>query len=699
MICLHCGSELTTSEFQARSADEASSILISCPNCPLDVSKLGLELPINKPHIHIKRFDRLKRIPNSIYSSETTVTRWVTLKLDTYPNIDTVVFQSASCSNALDQHGNLMKSYTSGMWQHKSSYETRRLTIAPSADIVDMVVCDDTVLGEDMYVDFEFAELNADMYQCFLVKRVGNLSIWLNTDSDNSDSIHDAIHWLYLRYYTPSSLRNYIPTAILSSMSNLSARAYDAHPDSIDETEYQYGPKVDGERMWLTRIGVVWLTSRRLKGHEIKGWYIDKTIDSEMCSPYGPVIDYELLLGHNDISIDVLMDENSKVSSERRNLSDIQQQMDLLRLKFPILNRVETREFRSSIGAAQDDCKVVKYPTDGIVGIPHHGVDMIKVKSIKSMELEVINGNILCSEDKLEICQITDGQIYEDGTIIEVGFQIINQRLHPIHFFVRPDKTKANSSEAISNIVASGLSKVSDNIIRKTIWRYSNEIRAEIHNKVNKITSGKRIVLDIGTGDGQSIDTYITNETLSYIFIEPDEAKCINLRRRLKIRHVYTDPRSILSYIPQMKAGKLKYHILNCKLIDLLDDRDIIRELMPQLRCAVACFSAQFIASNISTFILASVPFMGCCYMYDNVESGEYILHEGGLIMRRLDEERAMVQWGKDNPYFEPALEKFDLPPHGLHVSKATDMVEFQSQRETMHLKSTCDHISILLTL
>ena len=85
--------------------------------------------------------------------------------------------------------------------------------------------------------------------------------------------------------------------------------------------------------------------------------------------------------------------------------------------------------------------------------------------------------------------------------------------------------------------------------------------------------------------------------------------------------------------------------------------------------------------------------------MYDDIAPGESIIDESGLIMKRLDEDRAMVQWGKDNPYFEPAIEKYDLPPHGLHVQRATDVIEFQTQRGTEHLKFVCDHIFILLSI
>jgi hypothetical protein len=698
MRCLHCGSTYTVSQYQSRSADEASTILSSCPNCPLDVSRLDLDFVIPAPHIHVKRFNRT--IPNRVIlsPSDTTKDNWVSLDIGDYDDMDNVIFEPAKCMNTLNAEGTLLRWYSSGIWQNHCVLETYNQKIGPSVALMQLEISHVIVSPDDLYTSFEFCKLDTEFWECFLIRKDKTLSIWCHIDSCDADTIHDTIHWLYLRYSKLKSLKNYIQTSILASVSNLSARAYDAHPSSITQNEYRYAPKADGERIWLTRIGIVWVLTRRLKDHEIKAWYIDESIDIMSATGYGPIIDYEFLLGPKDIFIDVLMDEHGKVSSERRNLLNIELKMQELYTMFPILKRIDIRSFRDTIDEAQRDCESVTYPTDGVVGITHNTVDMIKIKSIKSMELRVSEHTILVSDDGTAICEFDNEHGYADGTIVEVGFQVIDKKINIVHFFIRPDKLKANSSTAIYDIIASGSSKLSSDTIRTAIWRYSNSIRSDIYERAHSIKSDKRLILDIGTGDGQSIDNYIKDDSTSHIFVEPDESKCMNLRRRLRLRNIYTDPGSISSVMPQLKTGKLKYHIMNCKLQDIFDNEGVTRELLSQLRCAISCFSSQYITKQIFRFISSSVPFMGCCYMYDDIPIGGSIVDEAGLIMRRLDDELAMVQWGKDTPYFEPAIERYDLPPYGLHVEMATNIVPFQAQRGTEHLKSVCDHIFILLS-
>jgi len=105
----------------------------------------------------------------------------------------------------------------------------------------------------------------------------------------------------------------------------------------------------------------------------------------------------------------------------------------------------------------------------------------------------------------------------------------------------------------------------------------------------------RRIILDIGTGDGQSTDDHIRSTEYSYVFVEPDQSKRQSLKSQLRVKQILTAPRQVLQFLSQLKTGKAKYAIVNCKLDDLLDDPSIRSVLLQELKCAVACFSAQFI--------------------------------------------------------------------------------------------------------
>lgn len=54
MKCAACNSKFTTIEYQARAADEAQTVIETCPKCPLDAGKLTLEWK-EEAHTHLKR--------------------------------------------------------------------------------------------------------------------------------------------------------------------------------------------------------------------------------------------------------------------------------------------------------------------------------------------------------------------------------------------------------------------------------------------------------------------------------------------------------------------------------------------------------------------------------------------------------------------------------------------------------------------
>lgn len=695
MQCVACNSKLTIIEYQARSADEAQKSITTCSKCPLDASKFNKKSENIIPHIHMKRFQRYKQNKIQVDISNTTSEYWIMILADTFVESDTIPSQSAECYNVLDSNANLYRRYISGPWKDNYVRETSRTLIGPNTYIIQYSTATTNELNTERYSHFKYSISDTIRFDQELLNIKIPSMLMIKLSIKNAALIQQYLTEMYLKHYRLLSLKDYMSPIILGGLSSMSAKAYDA--SSVNEMAYSFSTKPDGERFWLTRIGIVWILSRRLINHSIIGWYIDNSISLDQTSHHGPIIDIEMLIGHPPILIDVLMDENGNICSNDRNRDSIWIKFHQLQNIFPYLRSVHAREFVSTKALAQGQCNTVDYPTDGIVALSHDGVDMIKLKSVKSIELSVSDDNLLTSADGKAMFQFTEDTNFGIGSIVEIRLSISNHTFEIHDILMRSDKITANTSDVISSIVDSTSDILSDTAVRTRINRWSDKIRLHLYSEAHKIKSDRRIILDIGTGRGQGLQHYMDTSDHSYILVEPDTAKCMMLQRALKLTSFISNPISIKRYIPSLKTGKMKYCIMNMTLQTIMDDRIIFPELSPAIKCVVASFSAHYITDVFNTFEISRIPFIGSCYIYDDIDIGESIANGSSISMTRIDEDTARVKWGTNQAYFEPTIDISFLPGN-MTVTPALHIAEPDTYRGIEHMMSLCEHLRVLRT-
>jgi hypothetical protein len=674
MKCLACGSILETIEYQARSADEAQRSVTTCPKCPLNATKLDIWSDPRPSHIHLKR--SIAKTTNQVkFKPKSIVTKYLVsgkTSLSWDPSM-----KEATCSNAIDNNGYLFRQYTTGPFINMCFHELKESSLGPNVKMTTIHTTGLTMDRADSYTYFTYKHVEEN--EKLLLISYDKISVWIVVmlEVDTSDKLQETLELMYTKYIKLEFLNDHIPRTQLDSMANLSARASDAA--SVPKDQYLFSTKADGERLWLSRIGCIWVFSRRLMKHAIVGWHVDINLRDISNGKYSPVLDVEMMIGHKAILIDVLMLSDGSFAPQNRTIEWIYEQFDNLCFDFKYLDSIHKRSLRKTYELAKTDCSTVNYPTDGIVALPIVGIDMIKLKSIKSIELMLVSDGILQSAEGIPILQIKDYKSYEIDAIYEVGISIKGTDYTIHHLFRRPDKPKANGIDAIRSIIESAFIRLPDNATRMALWRWSNEVRAEVYSRARAMLPGKRIIMDIGTGDGQSSDNHMKSSGCSFILVEPDERKCESMRRRLGIKSYEKDPRILIRLLSSLKTGRMTYCIMNCTIQSILDDDAVSSMILPELKCAVACFSAQFVVNYISRFTSASIPFLGTCYLYDGIGIGESIINTGGISMTRVDDDRAVVTWGRDQPYFEPCIESDDFPA-GVILTNASRIVEFPSQ-------------------
>lgn len=398
-------------------------------------------------------------------------------------------------------------------------------------------------------------------------------------------------------------------------MSNISSRAYDAAEAPKDSRFYA---KCDGERLWLSRIGCAWVTSRRNLEHKIVSVSLDE--GSHYCEDrkVGPLLEIEYIVGYGSIFLDVLMDHEGNTAKASRNMEDVQETFRKVKTQFPYLEYITVRELFQELKEAQDKLSSLPFPCDGLVAVPRHGIDVKKIKEEKSVELRLNEDNTLETSDGRKLFRMNDktnrGKV---GDIYEIRLKIVHGSLITKRVIRRPDKVVPNSYDAVRNIVLSAKSVPTKFEVRTELWRWSNLLRETIYSKAFSIDNRKRIVLDIGSGDGQSSDEYLRNKHCTYILLEKDEQKCKRLCARLGTRRTSKDPRALIPAMSSMREGRCKHFVLNCTLTNFLHDEVASKIIINEIRCCVACFSAQFVVEDLNFLASVGILVVGCCYLYD----------------------------------------------------------------------------------
>ncbi|EED11867.1 hypothetical protein TSTA_110470 [Talaromyces stipitatus ATCC 10500] len=157
-----------------------------------------------------------------------------------------------------------------------------------------------------------------------------------------------------------------------------------------------------------------------------------------------------------------------------------------------------------------------------------HGVmDLLAVKDVRSVELEV-RGASLLSSDNDERMQVDGPHRFVDGSILEVRFSVEPKaKAVVIHdMFYKPDKPHANDTVACKEIISCALrgTQAPGDIQRRVASTWCSNLTAMMCSAAWSTRRDGNIVVDFGSGGGQSLDVLKDNALGSYILVQPDKA-------------------------------------------------------------------------------------------------------------------------------------------------------------------------------
>lgn len=707
--CTACGSILETIEYQARSADEATRVTTTCPSCPVDASKLNLSY---RPKLYprgltgsVRRNRRMSERQSLSTSRKVWRVKVEVTRGDMYTDTGTkhitssVNFdRSRSISSIKDIMGEVRYQVT-GVNEGKCETIANAsvLGFGASLEVVQLYDVGEskqalTRVHSGYYQVLDTCDASVTFLYRDAVTNKNVIIVQSNVQLDNN-SAAKVVTDLYSVSCVPRSLNNYLERRDISEYANLCPRAWDV--STPPTSGYKFTSKPDGERMWLVLYGLFWYGCTVDREKKIVKWWCDPYCDTPALKQV--VCDTEYVSGYGFIFIDALTEMNGKAVPVIRDLDyslNIAREIQDVYTNSPLI----VREYFSDNNSAQDYSGKQPYPTDGTLGIRDGSTETVKIKPVKGIDLVLSPGGALVTNEGDTVAVVSEHPQSYVGKVVEVRFTAKpnDTRITVLDIFPRTNKSNANSTEAAMNILRSCVETKSTMDKERTIaLKWCNLLCTKIIDRALAVDDTKHIVLDVGTGSGQSLDRLRKNESVSFIYLEPDEKRAVAISRRSGAK-LFNDISDIGSKIMALKTRRMKHIVINAPLKDLTDNEELCKALMPELKCVIATFSAQFVITELRVLRdKYTVKTFGCMYTYDWAVDG--ILVDGcGASMKITHDDVATIQWGSEKVYEEPVTYEADY--YGLgNVVLGSDILALPTGVDSGAPSAVCKHIRVMV--
>lgn len=707
--CTACGSNLATIEYQARSADEATRTTTTCPNCPIDASRIST---VYVTRDHPRGFNGPTRLTRTLSTTHdiVPVRRICRIHVDASTTVQGVNVQtkhitspiSAYRSKSLgdvDDMKNRIHYQVTGMLQGycESVVATTRLGFGAYMEVVQVYKPQGNEAFGIKVSQGKFGIISSDnsnttyMYASSVTNK--NVVIVQYDTVVDLPVAAKKVCELYATVCVPKHLSNYIERRFVKELANLCPRAWDV--PAPPTKGYKFTSKPDGERMWLVSYGLFWYACETERDRPIIKWMYNGNSAYPVQRPV--VCDTEYTIERGFIFIDSLTEVNGKQVPVIRDIDyaiDVFHQLKGINSIVPIT----LRQYFDSNDDAIKYSFTAPYPTDGTLGIRDGSTETVKIKDTKAVELLLSPDGSLLTSDGDTVAVISDYDPSYVGKIVEVRLTASanDTYISVSDIFPRTNKTSPNSTQAVENILQSCVQFQSATDAERTmILKWCNTLCKSIVDRALSCNDTKHIVLDIGTGSGQSLDRFSFTESVSFIYVEPDERRAMSTARRARAKLI-KDPLELGSMLRSLKTRRLQQVVLNCTLADVLSNEELSDVLMAEIKCVTCTFSAQFVVEQLRVLRdKYNCKIFGCMYTYDDVVNN-VLVDSCGAVMKLIDEVTASVKWGNEE-YQEPATYDYDYYGLGTIV-RGSDILSLPTGADADNPADVCKHVKVIMS-
>lgn len=710
-FCKACGSEVVQKSYQMRAADEVSTLTWSCDSCPVDESRIRFSDPIVHSHSSYPRVFHNRSVSEPTYICSAPVRSYLyvelilseprSLPLSGCRVLDNVRHRKSVLDQSTGRKVSAHR-YIAGAHAGYTVTVKEKTVLSPRCKVMKAEVYSNNV-SED--TDKEEKEgtvrtvtvaggRDAYLYSTD-VSGKKLYSAVLKVGEGGDAELRIALVALHSVQQFWPDIRSFVSKDYLSVINNLSPRAWDSK--RMQKKGAVYSPKVDGERAYvLVYQGVAHMFSKG-KGNRHIGW---RVLEKPRLCPKPVVVDVENTLSYGCFFIDMLTDWRGNLSPKVRDYAWSVKEVTALKDEFSI-DFVSLKPYYPTLREAEEACSRSTYPTDGVVALWGGSTTARKMKQERSIELVLRDGGELATSDGDTVIEKAplpaNAQV---GDVVEVRFKLSKDGRNVVSapLFQRTDKYSANSTSAVYSVLESfSCVSRSDETRRRSVTVWCDSLKSSLVKEAVKRCGDRKIIMDVGTGTGQSLDALTRDKGVSYILVEPNMDKCEWIKRRAGVSKVWSDPRDVLSNIRHLKSGSQTYMVLCCKLSDLVSDEELMSSIHTEIGAVTATFSLHFVVAELyelSTYW--SLPVVGCFYPYDGVRTGGNLVDTLGVKMSKVSETQCTVKWGGDREYTEPCTVLSEYQVFSS-TSKATEFLQAPGPELDKEVFDICNKVYVVL--
>lgn len=716
LACTACGERLQEISYQARSADEPPRTIVLCLRCPLNPERLtagGRRVTVDYGQGH--PCPRARSRAPKVIGHRNSDSMWVLCTSSVgegavsqaVENSDFTVLRRSRliCTCSDDPHLTLRPELVD---TNDGTY-TRTLqtwSVAPGVTLREITRYKVPSLEESAWITTAMVRHNVNLNGVRVSVETqddGTNTLYYETGTVTDRDLRKFVSAVYFAGAGPQSLDACWKFGKVRSLLCARPRSHDSA--SASNGTHLFTTKPDGQRCIVARLGCVWGYFRSDNNARFIGWSFGSLKSGkELGGHVGAVMDAELVGGQLPIFIDLLQRDDSSLIEEARHigksLSDAKSLAD-------VAAAVSFREYFTEVEEASLYRKRAAYPCDGLIAIHTNGVEMKKLKELRSIEVLHVGGGATATGDGVPFFSHPALAVHPEGAIVELrvlaslghrsGVPTIEVTC--ADSFVRTDKESANSTAVCLEIVRVALGSTQESsLVRRHVVVWCRKLFGRLLQTAFRVRSAGNVIVDFGTGDGQVTGSYAeaarTCGRVGVLMVESCATKARLLFSSLRGKRCKyaSDYAELIPLITKLRNLDVEYVVFHGDANALVRESDVYRVIKSNAKCVVSGFSISHVLPAMEKLALDGIPCIGCGYLYDKVGPGECLVDTGGIRMRRISNEEAEVKWGRDPVYRERAVATVDFS-FLYSVEQGGAVVPLQVGGDEAEIVQTCRSI------
>jgi len=333
------------------------------------------------------------------------------------------------------------------------------------------------------------------------------------------------------------------------------------------EDSSMYRPKADGETVWVISSHSMWYVCRVDPTLQVVSWqpFPDIVLESSKTT----IIRAELIIDGLLVYIDTLAVDWVANTPVRHYVPPV---IELS--KIPWRPRLISRSDYSALEGAEASRASLDIATDGLLAIERSTSSTYRIK--------LPTADLICCGPYLHSTPTTRGLRFKSswgmikGRVYECALTTREGQTTVESFFPRPDKSKGNRPEVVSDAVHRALGTLSDEkVVNRKVVQASFVVREYLYEQASNLKTTGSLVVDVGSGRLQSMQA-MKRSNCTYLLCDPELSMGLLGANTMPMDVTLMDGASIANVMKQLTKGRTRVAAYRGTIEELISHPEVL---------------------------------------------------------------------------------------------------------------------------